>query len=61
MRVIVRFGLLVAGLILVASLAAGPSAQLAGRRWHTAAPLAEAGQIAPGVAGGPARAGGRWS
>jgi hypothetical protein len=61
MRIIVRFGLLVVALILVASLAAGPSAQLAGRRWHTAAPLAEAGKIAPGVAAGPRHDNSRWS
>jgi hypothetical protein len=61
MHVIVRFGMLVAGLILVATLAAGPSAQLAGRRWHTSASLAGAAQIAPNVAAGPAQVGRRWS
>jgi hypothetical protein len=60
MRVIVRFGMLVAVLILVATLAAGPSAQFAGRRWQTGASLAGAAEIAPDVAVGPVWTDSRW-
>jgi hypothetical protein len=60
MHLIVRFGMLVAGLILVATLAAGPSAQLAGRRWDAIASRAGTAEIAPGVGGGPARTESLW-
>jgi hypothetical protein len=61
MRHIARFAILVAGLTLVTTLVGGPSAELAGRRWHAAASLAGAGEIGPSVAIRLVLTGRRWS